>query len=331
MTGIVVIGAGLIGARHAQAVQGHSVAQLVGVVEPDPSRHSDPDITYFTDIAEVRGPVKGAIIATPTNMHADHAVQAASLGWDVLIEKPVAGTLPDADRIIKAAENEGIRTLVGHHRRYHPSIDALRDVVQGGAIGTPVTSSLIWAMRKHDSYFEGNWRTAGGSPVMINLVHDVDLLRHIMGDITQIVGLAGRSLRSAGRLESGAVAIGFASGATATISFADTAPSPWGFEAGTGENPHIGTTGQDMWWITGTTGGISFPSLTHWTGAKDWSEAAKPAKIDCESTAPLSRQLDHFVDVMNGEAAPIITVQDARETLAATLEIEVILTGGTDG
>ncbi len=97
---------------------------------------------------------------------------------------------------------------------------------------------------------------------MINLVHDIDILRFVIGEITQTVALRGRSLRGSTRVESGAVALAFENGAVGTISFADTTPSPWGFEAGTGENPNIGTTKQDMMWITGTKGAISFPSMT---------------------------------------------------------------------
>lgn len=325
MTGLLVVGAGLIGARHAQSIQAHAEAHLVGVVDPDPARHVDPDIRYFRDMADVEAEVGGAIIATPTHLHADHACQAVALGWDVLIEKPVAGTLEQADQISAALQSHDAKALVGHHRRHHASIAKLREVVQGGGVGTPVTATLIWAMRKHDSYFEGNWRTAGGSPVMINLVHDIDLLRYVMGDIEDIAGLPGAPLRGSGRLESGGVLMRFASGATAAISFADTAPSPWGFEAGTGENPHIGTTGQDMWWITGTTGGISFPSLTHWQG-QDWSTPAQPSVIECAGSVPLAKQLDHFIAVINRREDPLITVEDARDTLAATLQVEHLLT-----
>ena len=331
MTGIVVIGAGLIGARHARAVAAHPDARLVAVVDPDPARHTDPGLPYLRDMSEVGRDAQGAIIATPTGLHADHACAAMDRGWDILIEKPVAATLDQADRIVAHAHATGARTLVGHHRRYHPSIARLRALVHGGGIGTPVTSTLIWAMRKPDDYFQGNWRSTDGSPVMINLVHDIDLLRHVLGDITDMAGLPGAALRGAGRLESGGVVLRLASGATATISFADTTASPWGFEAGTGENPHIGTTAQDMWWITGTAGGISFPSLTHWTGAQDWCEPARPDVIACETATPLAKQLDHFLAVINGAQEPLITVADARETLAATLAVEALLTAKSKG
>ena len=336
MKRILVIGGGLIGIRHVRAVQSRADCRLVGLVDPDVRIDAGVDVPRFGDISEVKGDVDGAIIATPTGLHAAHGTAAAKRGWHVLIEKPVAADLAGAQALGAALEQAGVRSLVGHHRRYHAPVRQLRALVAQGGIGTPVTASLIWAMRKPDSYFEGNWRTAGGSPVMINLVHDIDLLRFVLGEVVDIACLAGARLRDGAqvengrggaRIESGAVALRFALGATATISFADTAPSPWGFEAGTGENPNIGTTGQDMMWITGTKGGISFPSLTLWQGA-DWSAAAQVADLDVavNSQPPLKAQLAHFIEVMDG-AAPLIDVADATRTLDVALRIEAQLAG----
>jgi predicted dehydrogenase len=118
----------------------------------------------------------------------------------------------------------------------------------------------------------------------------------------------------------------FENGATGTISFADTAPSPWGFEAGTGENPNIGTTAQDMFWITGTKGAVSFPSMTLWQGT-DWGQPARtqPLQAAQNRRSPLDAQLDHFIDVMDG-AAPLIDVADASRTLRVAEDIEHQLT-----
>jgi predicted dehydrogenase len=201
-------------------------------------------------------------------------------------------------------------------------VQQLKACLEDGLIGEVVNVSVLWAMRKPDVYFEGNWRTDGGSPVMINLVHDIDILRFVIGEITQTVALKGRSLRGSTRVESGAIALAFENGAVGTISFADTTPSPWGFEAGTGENPNIGTTKQDMMWLTGTKGAISFPSMTVWEGT-DWGTSAKPVAFEpAQNTrTPLEAQLDHFVDVINGDE-PLIDVADAASTLAIAQELE---------
>lgn len=324
MKRLLVLGGGLIGIRHVQAVQAHPNCTLVGLVDPDPTIKTDAP--RFATLAEVTAPVDGVIIATPTHLHATHGIEAARRGWHMLIEKPVAGSVEKAQRLGQVLRATGVKSLVGHHRRYHAPVQQLKQLLADQAIGRVITATLIWAMRKPDDYFQGNWRSAGGSPVMINLVHDIDLLRFCLGEITASSALRGRSLRGAERVESGAIALAFENGATGTISFADTAPSPWGFEAGIGENPHIGVTGQDMLWITGTKGAVSFPSLTLWRGA-DWSDAAKRANLVRHENMhpPLMAQLDHFLEVMDG-AAPLIDVADATRSLAVAAQIEAELT-----
>ena len=319
MTRLVVLGGGLIGRRHVERIIAHPNAEIAGLVDPDPSVASDLNVPRLSSLADI-DQADGVIIATPTPLHAEHAIAVAKRGLPMLIEKPVAATLGEADHLQKTVSNTGVSVLVGHHRRHHPKAQALKEMM--AEIGQVVTVTLIWAMRKPDAYFAGNWRTDAGSPVMINLVHDLDLLRYWFGEITEVTALPGALLRGSGRIESGAVALRFGSGTVATISFADTAPSPWGFEAGTGENPNIGFTEQDMMWVAGTKGGLSFPSLTMWQGV-DWALPAQAvASPHVPDLAPLDVQLDHFLDVIAGRAAPICSLADGRAALDIALQIE---------
>lgn len=324
MKRILVVGGGLIGSRHVDAVLAHPACELVGLADPDMT--SRTDVTRFSAMADVDVHVDGVIIATPTHLHADHAIEAAHRGWHMLIEKPVTETLEQARALIAAVKKANVHTLVGHHRRYHAHVENLRQMIQNGDLGTPITATIIWAMRKPDAYFQDNWRSTHGSPIMINLVHDVDLLRYLFGDIDEIHALGSRHIRNAGRPESGAIALRFKTGLTAAISFADTAPSPWGFEAGTGENPNIATTGQDMMWITCANGSVSFPSMTVWNGSEDWSQTPQSRQLAQSKTDPLAAQMDHFIGVLNQKSVPKIPVDDAAQSLAATLRIQELLT-----
>lgn len=315
MTRLLVAGLGLIGARHAKMVQTHPGCTLAGVIDPVETLRSEFAAPGFASIAEVDVDADGIILATPTQLHADHAEAAAERGWPILIEKPVAHTVSDAARISALH----VPTLVGHHRRHHASVKELRRVVQDGQIGAPIVASCIWAMRKPDAYFEGTWRDDhSGSPILINLVHDIDLLRFVLGEVTDVMAMGAAPMRQGPRVESGGVLLRFATGPIASIVFADTAASPWGFEAATGENPNIATTGADMMWIAGQEGGVSFPSMTLWTGAAHWGERPAPTTRKVPTTVPLTAQLDHFCDVING-ASPIITATDAAETLRVAL------------
>jgi len=325
MKRILVAGLGLIGSRHAQAVLDHPDARLACVVEPNAELRASFDVPGFASLEEVNVPVDGAILATPSGMHADHAEVALARGWACVVEKPLAADMAQADRIVAASARAGLPVLTGHHRRYHASVQRLRQIVQGGDIGQPVVATALWAVRKPDEYFVGNWRQGSdGSPVMINMVHEVDLLRFVLGEVTEVAAMGGQPVRSAGRVESGAFTLRFDNGAIGTVGFADTAPSPWGFEAATYENPNIGGTGQDYLFIAGTSGGVSFPSLTVWGGARDWSEPAQSRREMVAPTNALTAQLSHFLQVLDG-AEPLIDAVDASRTLAVTLEVDALV------
>ncbi len=323
MTRLLVAGLGLIGARHAQMIAEADTCELVGVIDPDASLNKF-GAPCFPSLEAVDVEADGVVLATPTPMHVAHAEIAASRGWHMLIEKPVADTPDGVARITAAAEAAGVRTLVGHHRRHHKSLQKLREIVSND-IGQPVLASCLWSVRKPDAYFEGNWRDgAAGSPVMINMVHDIDVLRFVMGDVCDVGAMGAAPLRNAGRAESGVISLRFTSGALGTIAFADCAPSPWGFEAGTRENPNIAGTGEDFLFISGSEGAVSFPSLTVWGGSVDWGKSVVAQAREVEDTVPLRAQLDQFVAVIGG-AEPVITAADAGETLRVALQVQAAI------
>ncbi len=328
MKQILVAGAGLIGIRHCRHIAELPGMNLAGVIEHDAERLKGLNAPGFASFEAVDVPVDGVVIATPTHLHREHARQAAMRGWHMLIEKPVAETLEEADEIVDIAERGGVKTLVGHHRRHHGLVQKLKSLVEGGAIGRPIGTAMIWAMGKPDNYFKGNWRDGPhGSPVLINLVHDIDLLRFVLGEISHVTAMAGLKLRGKERVESGTASLDFENGAVGSILFSDASASPWGFEAGTGENPNIATTGQDMLWIIGQRGGISFPSLTVWSGAADWSKAPLMVRHEAQSGIPLVRQLEHFCAVMNGKCAPLCSAEDGRQTLSVALKVQAAMEG----
>ncbi|MEM6635212.1 MAG: Gfo/Idh/MocA family oxidoreductase [Pseudomonadota bacterium] len=324
MTRLLLAGTGLIGQRHLAYIEANPALELAGIIDPVKDRRSQASAPGFADLSEVDVPADGIVIATPTATHAPLTIAAAERGLHVLVEKPVAGTLEEADRMIAAAARHGIHVLVGHHRRHHPCVARLKTLIASGELGPPVLGTLMWAMRKPDDYFEPEWRHGmDGAPVKQNLIHDVDLLRYLFGEVTHVSGHGARSIRGAARTESGGAVLGFDSGVTVTISFADTTPTPWGFEAGTGESPAIPRTGQDSLRIACTRGGIEFPSLTVWSGAETWNEAPTSSVLQVEEAVPLVRQLEHFAAVIARRAEPIVDARDARKTLEATLRIEM--------
>lgn len=312
---VLVIGAGLIGARHVDRVSNHSKCELVGIVEPSEAYSPIVDVPVFRTIEDVHLPVDAAICAVPTQLHLSIGAACAARGWAVLMEKPIAETLNEADRLILACQD--VPLLVGQHRRHHPFVRKAKELITGGAIGDLVAVNGMWSVRKPDAYFKGNWRAgAAGSPVSINLVHDLDLLRFIVGDVSEVTGFVSDKTRGRGVEDSGAVSLKFDSGVVGSFLFSDAGASPWGFEAASAENPNIAASGQDCYRFIGTKGALSFPSLTLWDGSEDWSQPQTSRKIEVEAVNPLDAQLDHLCDVVENGATPLIDGKDARKTLA---------------
>jgi len=316
-------GTGLIGHRHMQHILEHPELELVGVIDPLISDEKIEGVKTYHSLNDVNNVAEGIILATPTDTHADLTIQALEMGMHVLVEKPVAASLLEADKMISVSEKTGLSILVGHHRRHHPLVNETINILKSGKIGRPVAASLMWLMRKQDEYFEVDWRKGiDGGPVKQNLIHDVDTLRAFFGEIISVVGSGTNIVRNANRHENGGVVLGFATGMVATITFSDATPTPWGFEAGTGESPYIPKTNQSSMFIACTNGGLEFPTLKLWSGASNWNERPIMEHQNISEAVPLIRQLEHFSDVIRKKATPIVDAKSARETLAVILQIE---------
>ena len=321
VTRLVLAGAGAIGRRHLDHIAAHPDLTLAAVIDPNPAVADLTDAPVFASLTDADIDAQGIVIATPTQDHEATFAQAAARGWSALVEKPIAANLDAADRMIALAQAKGVHILTGHHRRFHPKVRALRSALP--QIGQPVLTTVLWSVKKPADYFDVAWRKgADGAPVRMNVSHELDLLQFVFGEITDVVGLGGNPVRKAARVESGGVVLSFASGMIATIAFADTAPSPYGFEHGTGENPNIAHTGENSMHITGTLGAISFPTLTLWRGGADWSVPPAPEQISTEDGLPLIGQLEHFARVIAGKELPVNDGVAGRRTLELTLEVE---------
>ena len=179
---IAVVGAGLIGRQHAQRVMAHPQMELAYVVDPflQPADAAfGPGTIVTADLGKALSEVDGAIFATPNALHCEGALAAITAGVPALVEKPIADTLQAAEQMVSVAEAADVPLLIGHHRRHSPLLDAAAKAVASGAIGNPVAVMGSALFYKPDDYFDAApWRRqAGGGPILINLIHDVDDLR----------------------------------------------------------------------------------------------------------------------------------------------------------
>jgi predicted dehydrogenase len=239
---IGVIGAGLIGRKHLRKIGEHHDYDLVGIadVNVDAVSAEYPKTRVFADYRKLLDEARpqGVIIATPNQLHAETGIECARRGIHILIEKPVTDTLQTASALMAEVRKGGIKSLVGHHRRHHLQVRTLKALLGEGRIGDVVGVSAIWATHKPADYFKvAPWRTEpGGGPILINLIHDIDMLRFIAGEIVGVTAFTASAARGFPVEDTAAIALRFASGALGTLAISDSAAAPWSWELTSGED-----------------------------------------------------------------------------------------------
>lgn len=329
---LAMIGGGLISAKHIEASKNISNGNLVALCDVNPERKAlaeELDIPFFADYREMIKQIHldGVIDGTPNQFHAEVGMACAEQRINVLTEKPITSTLEDGKRLVEAVRQSGIKLLVGHHRRYFPLIRRAREIVQSGELGQLIGVSMLWALMKPDNYFEVAWRSQkGGGPILINIIHEIDNLRFICGDVAEIHARAGRLART-GEVED-TVAINFvlASGTLGTSLVSDTTPSPWSYELVSGENSDYFKTDQDCYRFLGRKASLSFPKMEVWSHPhgreKGWWEPLMRRSESVPYVSPFTAQLKHFCNVIRGQEEPVIDAPDGLMTLATTLAVD---------
>ena len=326
---IAVVGAGLIGRRHTGAIRLARGAVLSAIVDPDPQAEAfaaPHGATWFASLDEAlgSGTFDAVILATPNRLHADGAIAVLEAELPVLVEKPIASTVADAERMVVVAERGGVPFAVGHHRRYNPLIAAAKDRIDGGALGRIVAAHAFAWMRKPDDYYDVAWRREpGAGPVLVNLIHDIDLLRHLAGPISEVMAMTASDARGHAVEDTAAATVRFASGALGTLAVSDATVSPWSWELTARENPAYPPTDQSAMMLAGTRGSLSVPDLVWWNQGEGeaWWDPIHATRMPVAHGDPLVRQVEQFAAVARGEAPPLVS---GRDGLAALRVVEAI-------
>ncbi len=329
---LVVIGLGLMGSRHVELVQAHPRCELVGVCDADPNMKSVADEAggpFFQNIEELldRTQPDGAIIATPSAHHVEAFEACALRKIHALIEKPVADTMDAARHIAELTDTTGTRALVGHHRRHNPLVKEAHAVVNSGEIGRLVAASMMWTLMKPDEYFRVGWRTKrpDGGPVLINLVHELDILRHVCGEIEQVFAQSRSAARGFQVEDSVSISLSFQNGAVGTIISSDTTAAPWSYEATSGENSLYSHALENSYYFLGTEGSLAFPKMELWKypdeNPRGWQYPMEKTVREVVRADSLTNQLDHFCDVIEGTQPPLVDAWDGGRSMAAALAV----------
>ncbi|MEL6476566.1 MAG: Gfo/Idh/MocA family oxidoreductase [Pseudomonadota bacterium] len=331
---LAVAGIGLVGRRHASLAAEH--ATLVALADPAPAAAEVAEqfgVPLYPDLPALllAENVDGVVVATPNQRHVADGLAAIDAGVAVLIEKPIAAELDGATRLVSAARARGVPLLVGHHRRHNPLIGAAHKVISDGRLGRITAVQASCWLPKPAAYFKQAWRRgAGAGPVLINLIHDIDLLLYLCGPVTRVLAAEGSALRGAGEVEDTAVAIlTFASGALGTVSVSDGTVAPWSWEMTAAENPAYPVTGASCYRIAGTAGALSIPDMALWSQIEpDWHAPMMHERLEVARADPLVRQIRHFADVALGHATPLVDGAAGLAALEITLAIKRAASSG---
>lgn len=326
------IGAGMIGQVHAKVLARLDECEYVALCDADPAKQkmaAELGTRYYRDAREMmdREKLDGVVISVPNEMHEAVSTECADRGLHIFMEKPIATTLESADRMIASARKNNVRILVGHHRRFNPLINAARDAVRSGELGNLVGVSVLWCMYKPSEYFvAGEWRRRkGGGPLLINTIHEIDNLRYVCGEISRVYAEVSNKARGFEVEDTVSVSVRFKDGALASILMSDTAPSLWGYECTTGENPFFYPTRGDIYHYLGTKASLTFPGLVkvHYADQAKvgWQHPISTTQIEAPKHDTYVEQMRHFCRVVKGEEEPRTSGEDGRRTLEVIMAV----------
>ncbi len=202
-----VIGCGMIAAYHIAAIRALPDAELAGVCSRTYEKAAEFARLHRTkaygSIQEVwDDPAVDAVcVCTPSGLHASLALEAIAHGKHALLEKPLALTVEDCDRIIREAKKKGVLVGVVSQLRFSPAIQQTKKAMERKVLGKLVCADLYMKYHRSQTYYDsGSWRGTkamdGGGALMNQGIHGVDLLQYLAGPITTIYARAKTMTRS---------------------------------------------------------------------------------------------------------------------------------------
>lgn len=324
MIGFALMGCGRIAERHADILTSGQVenAKLVAVSDIDETKakafgekYKVPHFKSAHSMMKQLGTQVSVIsILTQSGAHAAHCVEMSEYGKAILVEKPMALTLEDADRMIRTCDQAGIRLFVVKQNRYNLPVQKLRDAVESGRFGKPVLGTVRVRWCRRQEYYDmapwrGTWGQDGG--VFANQAsHHIDLLHWMMGDVESVFAKSATQLVDIEAEDTGLVLLKFNSGALGVIE-ATTATRPKDLEGSLSILGEMGSV---------EIGGFAVNKMKVWNFeiAQDGDEevlsryAENPPNVYGFGH---TRYLEHVVDCLKNKKAALVDGLEGRRSL----------------
>jgi UDP-N-acetyl-2-amino-2-deoxyglucuronate dehydrogenase len=317
-----LLGCGRIAKRHSELLAEGQIkgATLAAVCDRVPARAEAIgkrfSVPHFSDLHEMMrtATVDAVVVLTESGLHAEHVIELAPYGKHILVEKPMALTLSDADRMIAACDRAGAKLFVIKQNRFNVPIVKAREALDAGRFGRLVMGTVRVRWCRGQDYYDqdpwrGTWALDGG--VLTNQAsHHVDMLEWMMGDVESVFAISRTALVNIEAEDTAVVTLKFANGALGVIE-ATTATRPKDLE---GSLSILGEGG------TVVVGGFAMNKMETWSFVKP--EAGDADVMQKYSVNPPNvygfghqAYYDHVVDCILNDRKQLVDGLEGRRSL----------------
>lgn len=223
-----VIGCGVIGATHAEAIRSLPDAELVAVADTVPERaralgekFGVPAYASLDEMLEREG-LDVVNVCTPSGMHGEHACAAMRSGRHVIVEKPMEITHSAIEEMLRVQREAGVKMAVISQHRFDPATRQIHALIEEGALGRLVLGNAQIPWWRSQAYYDsgawrGTWELDGGGVLMNQSIHSIDLLQWLMGRVRSVCAYTDTLVHEMQTEDVAAAALRFESGALGTI------------------------------------------------------------------------------------------------------------------
>ena len=316
----------MIAAYHKAAIEANSdiEASVASISHYDPSMYDAlgkqfglPCTSYQEALKDPE--IDAICICTPSGQHAHQAIAAAEAGKHIFVEKPMALTEEDCDRMIEAASDNGVCLAVSLQRRAEPVFRKVRAAIEAGDLGQLTLGVVTMPYYRDMAYYNqaawrGTWELDGGGVLMNQGIHIIDLLIWFMGDPSSIEAYAKTLLRDIEVEDIASAHLTFTGGATATIAATTTAANGYPHRIELyGTNGAIQMEGEEVirWNIVDTSRLTIEPPAA--VEKADTGAAADPRGITADAHAFLVRD---FIQAIRDGSKPAIDGTEGKRSLS---------------
>jgi len=320
-----LIGCGRVAPRHALSLSQLHETELVAVADVKASRaeyfadkyHADAHFDYHSLLD--RPDIDAVTICVPSGLHAQVALDALDAGKHVLVEKPIALSLEDANRMIAAADARGLKLGVVLQNRYNSPMQQVRKLIDEGGLGELNLGAATVRWYRPQSYYEDDWHgtvAMDGGALMNQSIHHIDALQWFMGPVTSVQAYTATRAHQMEAEDVGVAILRFANGALGTVE-GSTLTWPQNLEGSVaifGEHGSV------------KIGGTALNRITLWKVAGQLEEEAEiltSQRVDPPSVYGYSHRevIQDFAQAVAEDREPGTPGREARKSLALVLAI----------